>query len=82
VVNRAYTKESVIPRCRAQHGLPSRVLEATATVLSFGTNKLVARGASWLKRNGLTKYVVPALLANEAFGAYRAYLAMGMSGWW
>lgn len=63
-------------------GAASRMVEAVSTILSFGTNKLVRRGSSWLKRNGLAKYVVPALLANEAFGAYRVYLAGGMSGWW
>ena len=82
MVNRAYTNQSLVSDRRHKGGLPGRALEATATVLSLGTNKLVGRGASWLKRNGLTKYVVPALLVNEAFGAYRAYLAMGMSGWW
>lgn len=62
--------------------LASRALEAASTVLSFGTNRLVRQGSSWLKRNGLAKYVVPALLINEAFGAYRVYLAAGMGGWW
>jgi hypothetical protein len=63
-------------------GAGSRAIEAVSTILSFGTNKLVRRGSSWLNRNGLARYVVPALLANEAFGAYRVYLAGGMSGWW
>jgi len=63
-------------------GLGGRALEAASTILSFGTNKLVRRGSSWLKRNGLAKYVVPALLVNEAFGAYRIYLAAGTTGWW
>ena len=57
-------------------------LEVTATVLSLGTNKLVARGAGWLKRNGLMKYVVPVLLMNEGLGAYRAYIAGGAMGLW
>ena len=63
-------------------GWASRALDATATVLSFGTNKLVSRGSGWLRRHGLTRYVVPLLLANEAFGAYRVYLAGGVGGWW
>ena len=57
-------------------------LEVRVTVLSLGTNKVVARGAGWLKRNGLMKYVVPVLLINEGFGAYRAYLAGGAMGLW
>jgi hypothetical protein len=57
-------------------------LEATATVLSLGVNKLVGRGAGWLKRKGLFQYVVPLLLVNEGFGAYRAYLAGGALGYW
>ena len=63
-------------------GFGSRAIEATSTILSFGTNRLVRRGSSWLKRNGLAQYVVPALLLNEAFGAYRIYLAAGTTGWW
>ena len=59
-----------------------RAIEAASTILSFGTNKLVRRGSSWLRRNGLARYVVPALLLNEAFGAYRIYLAAGTTGWW
>ncbi len=57
-------------------------LEITATVLSLGTNKLVARGAVWLRRKGLMQYVLPAILLNEAFGAYRAYMAGGAIGLW
>lgn len=57
-------------------------LAATATVLSLGTNKLVGRGAGWLRRKGLVKYVLPLLLLNESFGAYRAYLAGGAMGLW
>jgi hypothetical protein len=53
-----------------------------ATILSLGTNKLVGRGAAWLKQNGLVKYVVPLLLLNEAFGASRVYAAGGALGWW
>jgi hypothetical protein len=52
------------------------------TVLSLGTNKLLTRGSGWLTRRGLTKYVLPALVLNEAFGAYRAYLAAGAIGVW
>jgi|GEM_PF-2867133 len=61
---------------------PRRLLDAAVTVLALGTNKLAARGAGWLARRGLARYVVPALLANEAFGAYRAWLAGGAMGWW
>jgi len=57
-------------------------LEVTATVLSLGSNKLVARGANWLRQNGLMQYVLPVLLLNEGFGAYRAYLAGGAMGFW
>jgi len=57
-------------------------LEITATVLSLGTNKLVAGGAAWLRRKGLMQYVLPVLLLNEGFGAYRAYLAGGTLGYW
>ena len=60
----------------------SRAVEIAATVLSLGTNKLLARGSRWLTRNGLARYVMPALLLNEAFGAYRAYLAAGAVGFW
>jgi hypothetical protein len=60
----------------------SKTLEVVVTILSFGTNKLVARGAAWLKRNGLVKYVLPVMLANEGFGAYRVYIAGGSIGWW
>lgn len=60
----------------------SKTLDLAVTVLSLGTNKLVGRGAAWLKRNGLVKYVVPILLANEGFGAYRVYAAGGAIGWW
>jgi len=59
-----------------------RVLDVAATLLALGTNKLAGRGASWLRRHGLTAWVLPALLANEAFGAYRVYLLGGSSGWW
>ena len=57
-------------------------LEITATVLSLGTNKLVARGSEWLRRKGLIQYVLPALILNEGFGAYRVYLAGGSMGFW
>jgi hypothetical protein len=60
----------------------NRAVELAATVLSLGTNKLVARGAAWLKRHGLVKYVLPVLLVNEGFGAYRVYAAGGAFGWW
>jgi hypothetical protein len=60
----------------------SKTLEVVVTILSFGTNKLVARGAAWLKRNGLVKYILPVMLANEGFGAYRVYIAGGSIGWW
>jgi len=56
--------------------------ELTATILSLGTNRLVRRGAAWLRARGLTRYVLPALLANEAFGAWRAWLALDAAGWW
>jgi hypothetical protein len=59
-----------------------RTVEVAATVLSLGTNKIFARGSGWLTRNGLTKYVLPTLLLNEAFGAYRAYVAAGALGFW
>jgi hypothetical protein len=59
-----------------------RALDVTVTILSLGTNKLVARGTVWLTRHGLVRYVVPALLLNEAFGAYRAFAAGGALGWW
>lgn len=65
-----------------QKSISRRTLDVAATVLSLGTNKLVARGAGWLNRNGLIKYVVPVLLLNEGFGAYRAYLAGGAMGLW
>lgn len=58
------------------------VLHVAATVLSLGTNKLVGRATGWLQRNGLMRYVLPALLLNEAFGAYRVYLAVSLSGGW
>jgi hypothetical protein len=57
-------------------------LEVTATVLSLGTNRLFARGAGWLRRNGLVKYVLPVLLVNEGLGAYRVYIAGGAMGFW
>lgn len=57
-------------------------LEVTATLLSLGTNKLVTGGARWLKHNGLMQYVLPVLLLNEAFGAYRVYLAGRAMGFW
>lgn len=59
-----------------------RVLGVVGTLLSFGTDRLVRRGAGWLKRNGLMRYVVPLLLLNEGFGAYRAYAAGSAIGWW
>lgn len=78
MVNDSLTRSSAA----AGSGIAGRLIEAASTILSFGTNKLVRRGSSWLKRNGLAKYVVPALLLNEAFGAYRIYLAGGTTGWW
>ena len=68
---------SLLARASAQ-----RTMDVAATILSLGTNKLVARGSGWLTRNGLARYVVPALLLNEAFGAYRVYLAAGATGIW
>lgn len=62
--------------------LRDRTVELVVTVLSLGTNKLVARGSGWLTRKGLTKYVLPALVLNESFGVYRAYLAAGAIGGW
>jgi len=59
-----------------------RALDVTVTILSLGTNKLVARGTSWLTSHGLVRYVVPAVLLNEAFGAYRVFAAGGALGWW
>lgn len=53
-----------------------------ATLLSFGTDRLIRRGSGWLKRNGLVRYVVPLLLLNEGFGVYRAYVAGSAIGWW
>lgn len=52
------------------------------TLLSFGANRLVGRAAAWLHARGLLYYVLPLLLANEAFGAWRAYLAGSAMGWW
>lgn len=63
-------------------GWAARLLDVAVTVLSLGTNKLMSRGTGWLKRNGLASYVVPALLINEGFGAYRAYYVIGANGWW
>lgn len=57
-------------------------LKVTATVLSLGTNKLVGRGAGWLRRTGLLQYVAPLLLLNEGFGAYHVYLGGGDLGYW
>jgi hypothetical protein len=66
----------------ADTGLGRRAIDVTVTILSLGTNKLIARGTGWLTRNGLVRYVVPALVLNEAFGAYRAFVAGGALGWW
>ena len=66
----------------APSGLGRRALDVTATILSLGTNKLILRGTGWLSRHGLVRYVVPALVLNEAFGAYRAFVAGGAMGWW
>jgi hypothetical protein len=82
MVNLAYTDASAQADGGGVRHPAHRALDAVATLLSLGTNKLAGRGASWLKRNGLAKYVVPALLMNEAFGAYRAWLALGATGWW
>ena len=82
MVNFPYTSAAAASPGPDRPRLAGRVVEAAATVLSLGTNRLVRRSACWLKRNGLARYVVPALLLNEAFGAYRVYVAAGMSGWW
>ena len=82
MVNCTYTNASDPLPAPGEQRLSSRILDVTATIFSLGTNKLVKAGLPWLKRKGLAQYVVPALLMNEAFGAYRAYLAMGMAGWW
>jgi hypothetical protein len=71
-----------ISEAAAPIGAPRRLLDAAVTVMALGTNKLAGRGAGWLARRGLARYVLPALLLNEAFGAYRAYLAGGAMGWW
>ncbi len=66
----------------SSRSLAVRAADAAATVLSFGANKLVARGLVWLNRNSLARYVLPALLINEALGVYRIYLTGGAVGWW
>ncbi len=53
-----------------------------ATLLSLGTNRIFRSTASWLRRNGLIRYVLPLLFVNEGLGAYRVYIAGGMMGWW
>ena len=63
-------------------GPGARALDVAVTLLSLGTNKLLKKGTGWLTRNGLAAYIVPALVVNEAFGAYRAYLVIGAGGWW
>jgi hypothetical protein len=65
----------------AQGGFGRRALDVTATILSLGTNKLIARSTGWLARHGLVRYVVPALVLNEAFGAYRVFVAADAFGW-
>ena len=82
MVNGAYTNGADPSPAAGEAPIGSRILDAAATVLSLGTNKLVKAGLPWLRRNGLARYVVPALLVNEAFGAWRAYLVMGSAGWW
>lgn len=57
-------------------------LDAAVTLLSLGTNRLVRSGRSWLERHGLVRWVIPVLIANEAFGIYRAYAVGGALGWW
>ncbi|HEX8193093.1 MAG TPA: hypothetical protein VF552_09350 [Allosphingosinicella sp.] len=66
----------------ADTSLGRRALDVTVTILSLGTNKLIHRGTGWLTRHGLVRYVVPAIVLNEAFGAYRAFVAGGAMGWW
>jgi hypothetical protein len=60
----------------------ARIFDMTVTILALGTNKLVGRGTGWLRRNGLIQYVLPLLLLNESFGAYRVYVAGSAAGWW
>jgi hypothetical protein len=59
-----------------------RVLALLATVLTLGTSNVLGWGMRWLSRNGLARYVLPALLANECFGAWRVYAAGSAAGWW
>lgn len=66
----------------SQRPIARSALELVATVLSLGTNKLVSRGSGWLKQKGLMKYMLPVVLLNEGFGAFRAYLAGGAMGLW
>ena len=78
----ADSKSEAAPAAPAKAGAASRALDVTTTILSLGTNKLIHRGTGWLTRHGLVRYVVPVLLLNEAFGAYRAFVAGGAMGWW
>jgi hypothetical protein len=59
-----------------------RCLAVAASVLTLGTSNVVNWGMAWLSRNGLARYVVPALLANECFGLWRVYAAGSAAGWW
>ena len=65
-----------------EHPGLGRVLDAAVTIVSFGTNKLIGRATGWLQRNGLVRLILPALIVNEGFGAYRVYVAGGAFGWW
>jgi hypothetical protein len=61
------------PRARAS---------ALVAVLTFGAGGLVRGWAERLRRSGFGHYVIPVLLANEAFGAWRVYAAGSAIGWW
>ena len=77
----AATQNDLSPAA-AEFGFGRRALDVSVTILSLGTNKLLHRGTGWLTRHGLVRYVVPAIVLNEAFGAYRAFVAGGALGWW
>lgn len=62
--------------------LSGRALNVAATVLTLGTSNMLRWGSDWLSRNGLARFVLPALLANECFGAWRIYAAGSTAGWW
>ncbi|HEY0013124.1 MAG TPA: hypothetical protein VGB79_09770 [Allosphingosinicella sp.] len=78
----ALATQNDVSRGPTDAGLGRRALDVTVTILSLGTNKLIHRGTGWLTRHGLVRYVVPAIVLNEAFGAYRAFVAGGALGWW